>query len=50
MEEHSRFNGALTTVADAALDSDGCLGLSLSPPETLLEYLIGIYRLWRYCP
>ena len=27
-EEHGRFNSAITTVADAALDSDGCLGLS----------------------
>ena len=27
-EEHGRFNRAITTVADAALDSDGCLGLS----------------------
>ena len=26
-EEHGRFNRAITTVADAALDSDGCLGL-----------------------
>ena len=28
-EEHGRFNRAITTVAEAALDSDGCLGLSL---------------------
>ena len=28
MEEHGRFNRAITKVADAALDSDGCLGLS----------------------
>ena len=27
-EEHGRFNRAITTVADAALDSDGCLGFS----------------------
>ena len=27
-EEHGRFNRAITMVADAALDSDGCLGLS----------------------
>ena len=27
-EEHGRFNRAITTVADAALDSDGCLGVS----------------------
>ena len=27
-EEHGRFNRAITTVADAALDSDGCLCLS----------------------
>ena len=27
-EEHNRFNRAITMVADAALDSDGCLGLS----------------------
>ena len=27
-EEHGRFNGAITTVADAALDSDSFLGLS----------------------
>ena len=27
-EEHGRFDRATTTVADAALDSDGCLGLS----------------------
>ena len=27
-EEHGRFNRAITTVADAALDSDGCIGLS----------------------
>ena len=27
-KEHRRFNRALTTVVDAALDSDGCLGLS----------------------
>ena len=27
-EEHGRFNRAITTVADAALGSDGCLGLS----------------------
>ena len=27
-EEHGRFNRAITTVPDAALDSDGCLGLS----------------------
>ena len=27
-EEFGRFNRAITTVADAALDSDGCLGLS----------------------
>ena len=26
--EHGRFDRAITTVADAALDSDGCLGLS----------------------
>ena len=26
-EEHGRFNRAITTVADAALGSDGCLGL-----------------------
>ena len=27
-DEHGRFNRAITTVADAALDSDACLGLS----------------------
>ena len=27
-EEHGRFNRAKATVEDAALDSDGCLGLS----------------------
>ena len=27
-EEHDRFSRAITTVADAALDSDKCLGLS----------------------
>ena len=27
-EEHCRFNRAITAVADAALDSDSCLGLS----------------------
>ena len=27
-EERGWFNRAITTVADAALDSDGCLGLS----------------------
>ena len=27
-EEHGKFNIAITTVADAALDPDGCLGLS----------------------
>ena len=27
-EDYGRFNRAITTVADAALDSDGCLGLS----------------------
>ena len=27
-EEHGRFNRAIIKVADAALDSDGCLGLS----------------------
>ena len=27
-EEHGWFNRAITTVADAALDSDGYLGLS----------------------
>ena len=27
-EEHGRFNRAIITIADAALDSDGCLGLS----------------------
>ena len=26
-EKHGRFNKAINTVADAALDSDGCLGL-----------------------
>ena len=26
-EEHSRFNREIAKVADAALDSDGCLGL-----------------------
>ena len=28
MEEHGRFNRAITPAPDAALDSDGCLGLS----------------------
>ena len=27
-EEHGWFNRAITKVADAALDSDGCVGLS----------------------
>ena len=27
-EEHGRFNRAITTIADASLDSDGFLGLS----------------------
>ena len=27
-EEHGRFKRAITTVADAAMESDGCLGLS----------------------
>ena len=27
-EEHGRFNRTIKTVAEAALDSDGCLGLS----------------------
>ena len=34
-KEHGRINRAIAKEADAALDSDGCLGLS-NPPETLL--------------
>ena len=33
-EEHGRYNRAITTVADAALDSNGCLRLSQSSRDT----------------
>ena len=29
-QEHGRFNRAITTVADAALDSDGCLSFLIN--------------------
>ena len=33
-EEHGRFNRAITTLADAALDSDNCFDLSESTWDT----------------
>ena len=36
-EEHGRFNRAITTLADAALDSDSCFGLSESIWDTTFK-------------
>ena len=47
-EEHGRFNRAITTVADAALYSDGCLKVKVKssmarslPVENLLPQNVG---------
>ena len=37
-EEHGRFNRAITTVADVALDSDECLSLSQSTRDTAIIF------------